>query len=110
MYEWNYAVQEMIDLHITETPTLDELANQIGYSKYYCSTQFQNIVGMTIKRYMAGRRLCIATIRIRDTHDPILDIALDCGYSSQGALTRAFKDAYGCTPAAYRKNPIYTFK
>ena len=33
------------------------------------------------------------------------EIAKRVGYSGQNSLTRAFKDAYGCTPAAYRKNP-----
>ncbi len=109
MYEWNYAVQELIDrieTHIQANPTLDELAKQIGYSKFYCSSQFQKIVGMTIRKYLAGRRLCAAAIKIRDTNRPIIDIVLEFGYSSQGALTRAFKDAYGCTPAAYRRNPV----
>lgn len=109
MYEWNYAVQEMIDwveTHIDCNPTLNELSRQIGYSKFYCSSQFRRIVGMSLRKYLAGRRLCAATIKVRDSNRPIIEIALECGYSSQGALTRAFKDAYGSTPAAFRKNPI----
>ena len=109
MYEWNYAVQELIDYvenNLSKSISIDDLAEQIGYSKFYCSTQFHRIVGMTFKKYIAGRRLCKATIAVRDTDIPIIEIALEYGYSSQGALTRAFKDAYGCTPAAYRRNPI----
>lgn len=107
MYEWNEAIQKMIDwieAHITETPSLLIMSKQIGYSPYYCSTKFHEVVGMTLKSYIAGRRLSRATLEIRDTDDRILDIAIKFGYSSQEALTRAFSAAYGCTPYAYRKN------
>lgn len=108
MYEWNEAIQKMIDWmeeHVAENPTLLEMSKQIGYSPYYCSTQFHRIVGMTLKSYMAGRRLCLATLAVRDTDRRILDIAVQYGFSSQEAFARAFAAAYGCTPYAFRKNP-----
>jgi len=106
MYGWIESIQKMIDWieeHICDNPSLLDMSKQIGYSPYYCSTKFHEIVGMTIKTYISGRRLAIAALAIRDTEDRILDIALNCGYSSQEALTRAFINAYGCTPAYYRK-------
>ena len=109
MYEWNESMQRMIDwieAHLTDNPSLLEMSGQIGYSPYYCSSRFHSIVGMTIKSYVAGRRLARAALDIRDTKMRILDIALKYGYSSQEALTRAFMDAYGCTPAAYRRKPV----
>ena len=109
MFEWNEAIQKMIywiEEHLTENPSLLELSRQVGYSPYYCSNRFHEIVGITIKSYIAGRRLACATLEIRDTKKRILDIAIKYGYSSQEALTRAFLSAYGCTPAAYRKNPV----
>jgi AraC-like DNA-binding protein len=108
MYEWNEAIQKMIDwieVHICDNPTLLDMSNQIGYSPYYCSTKFHEIVGMTLKSYMAGRRLCRSTLEIRDTNKRLLDIAIEYGYSSQEALTRAFVTAYSCTPSEYRKRP-----
>lgn len=109
MYEWNEAIQKMIywiEDNLTENLSLLEMSKQIGYSPYYCSTKFHEIVGITIKSYVSGRRLAKATLEIRDTNDRILDVAVKYGYSSQEALTRAFMSAYGCTPAAYRRKPV----
>ena len=109
MFEWNENVQKMIDWiesHLTEKLSLLEMSNKIGYSPYYCSCQFHEITGITFKSYIAGRRLAMATLEIRDTNARILDVAIKYGYSSQEALTRAFLYAFGCTPAAYRKNPV----
>lgn len=109
MFEWNEIVQRMIDwieMNLTEDFSLTEMSNQIGYSPYYCSSRFHEITGITIKSYIAGRRLAKAALEIRDTNARILDVAMKYGYSSQEALTRAFMSAFGCTPAAYRKNPV----
>lgn len=109
MFEWNETVQKMIDwieAHLTENPSLLEISQQVGYSPYYCSSRFHEVVGITFKSYIAGRRLAMAALEIRDTDTRILDIAVKYGYSSQEALTRAFMNAFGCTPAAYRKNPV----
>lgn len=109
MYEWNEAVQKMIDwieANITEDPSLLEMSKQIGYSPYYCSTQFHKICGMTIKSYISARRLALSAVEIKNTPERIIDIAVKYGYSSQEALTRAFSAAFGCTPAAYRVDPM----
>ena len=93
MGKWNYEVQKMIDFiedHIEESPTLDSVSQLLHYSKFYCSRQFRLAVGMTLKRYVAGRRLYHATIQVRDTTRPIIEIALEYGYSSQGAPDEGF--------------------
>lgn len=108
LYEWNEAVQKMLDWiekNIGENLTLLKISEQVGYSPYYCSVKFHKTCGMTIKRYISGRRLALAALELRDTKERIIDIALKYGFSSQEALTRAFAAAFGCTPAAYRRNP-----
>ena len=109
MYEWIYAIQKLIDFiddNAVDNPSLAEISKHLGYSPYYCSMQFHRVTGTTIKNYMAKRRLCMAALAVRDTDKRIIDIAFEYGYSAQSVLTRAFRDAYGCTPAAYRKNPV----
>ena len=99
-------VQQMIDWmeeHMEEGPTLQRVSHAVGYSPWYCSCMFHDVTGMTLKAYMTGRKIAMITEEIRDTGERIIDIAIKYGFSSQEALTRAFKEQYGCTPAAYRK-------
>lgn len=108
MNEWKVSIQKIIDwieINIENKPSLLEMSQKIGYSPYYCSYLFHQITGITLKSYIAGRRLCHATLELRDTNVRILDIALKYGYSSQEALTRALVNAYGLTPLTYRKSP-----
>ena len=61
MNQWNISVQQMIEWieqNIEEEPTLLKIAREVGYSPYYCSTLFHKICGLTMKSYLAGRRLC----------------------------------------------------
>jgi len=109
MTEWREAIERTlawIEDNITEDFTLLDLANQAGYSPFYFSRLFRLIVGTTIKKYIANRRLCRAALDIRDTKERIIDIAVKYGFSSQEVLTRALKSEYGYTPYAFRKNPI----
>ena len=96
-------VQQMIDWmeeNMDELPTLQKVSAAVGYSPWYCSCMFHDVTGMTMKSYIARRKLARITEEIRDTRERILDIAVKYGFSSQEALTRAFKEQYGCTPAA----------
>lgn len=53
------------------------------------------------------RRLLLerAAYRLVSTADPVIEIALDAGYGSPEAFTRAFGRAYGAAPSSYRRNP-----
>lgn len=53
---------------------------------------------MQLRDYLRRRRLAFALREVRDSERSLLDIALDYGFSSHEAFTRAFKDAYGVTP------------
>lgn len=112
MNEWNKNVQTIvgeidfcIKSHSDEELTLKRLAKTLGYSEFHVSRKFSEISGMSLRNYMRYRRLAFALKEIRDSDRGILDIALDYGFSSHEAFTRAFKAAYGTTPSEYRRNP-----
>lgn len=94
---------EWVEGNIKENPTLGGMSEHVGYSSFYCSIKFHEHVGITFKQYIAKRRLSLAEAEVKNTHRRFLDIAMDYGFSSQEAFTRAFAKAYGCTPYQYRK-------
>ncbi|MGB8453206.1 MAG: AraC family transcriptional regulator [Anaerocolumna sp.] len=92
-----------VEDNIEETPTLDAMARYVGYSSYYCSAKFHEVVGMSFKEYVQHRKLALAVRELLNTDKRILDIAIQYGFSSNEAFTRAFSKIYGCSPNEYRK-------
>ena len=112
MFEWNRLIQYMVDeidrgLQCRESDalTLQALASRLGYSTFHTTRKFREISGMQFREYLRRRQLAFALKEVRDSQRPLLDIALDYGFSSHAAFTHAFKAAYGVTPTAYRKAP-----
>ena len=85
--------------------TLCHLSRKLGYSEFYTTRKFKEISGIQLRDYLRFRKLAFALIEVRDSERGILEIALDYGFSSHEAFTRAFKGTYGITPSDYRKNP-----
>lgn len=113
MNEWLRNIQRITDEidrcirnRNDETLTLELLAGKFGYSEYHFSRRFREVSGMQLRDYLRYRRLAFALKRLRDTDDRILDIALEYGFSSHEAFTRAFREAYGITPSEYRSHPV----
>lgn len=113
MYEWYKNIQNIVGSidkciknHDSEALTLKRLSEELGYSEFYVSRKFKEIAGMSLKNYLHHRKLAFALKDIRDTQTGILDIALDYGFSSNEAFTRAFKKAYGVSPVKYRNHPV----
>ena len=112
MYEWQKQIQIFVDEidkciknYNDEALTLSFLSRSLGYSEFYTTRKFKEISGMQFRDYLRLRKLAFALKEVRDSDKSFLDIALDYGFSSNEAFTRAFKGTYGMTPSEYRKNP-----
>ncbi|WP_229678959.1 AraC family transcriptional regulator [Silvimonas amylolytica] len=82
--------------------TLDYLADACGMSRFSLIRVFGVVTGHTVMRYVRERRLSEAARQLVGGASSILDVALDAGYHSHEAFTRAFHDAFGLTPEALR--------
>ncbi len=112
MYQWEKQIQQIVDeidssirTHNDEALTLSALSRRLGYSEYHMSRKFREIAGLSLRDYLRRRKLAFALKELRDSQRSILAIALDYGFSTHEAFTRAFKSTYGVTPGEYRANP-----
>ena len=96
-----------IESHIDEDLSLDKIAKELNYSKFYISRTFVEKTECTIYKYIKGRRLTLAAQKLIETQKPIIDIAYEAHYTSQQAFTLAFNQLYLCAPQTYRKNGIF---
>ena len=91
-----------IESHLALDLTLDEIADAGCVSRYHMSRVFAVTMGCPIMRYMRGRRLTEAARALAKGAPDIMNLALDVGYGSHEAFTRAFREQFGLTPEAVR--------
>jgi AraC family transcriptional regulator len=91
-----------IDSHFAGAITLEEIAKVSGVSRFYLSRAFGEATGRSVMRYVRGRRLTDAARSLSAGASDILSVALEAGYGSHEAFTRAFRDQFGLTPETVR--------
>jgi AraC family transcriptional regulator len=91
-----------IESHLASPLTLDEIAGVGGISRFHMVRAFAAATGLSVMRYVRARRLSEAARALAGGAPDILALALDAGYGSHEAFTRAFRDHFGVTPEAVR--------
>ena len=98
------AMMRFIHSHYQEPVSIEDIAQAAHISKRACFRLFQERLHMTPVEYMTGYRLRNARQRLADTDESITQIAYSCGLGSSSYFGKRFRERYGCTPAAYRKD------
>jgi AraC family transcriptional regulator len=91
-----------VESHFAGEISLDQVAAAGGVSRYYLSRAFAEATGFPVMQYVRARRLSEAARSLAAGAPDILSVALEAGYGSHGAFTRAFRDQFGLTPEAVR--------
>ena len=84
--------------------SLSKLSEQIGYDYSYVSRFFKKNVGISFNTYVNYYRLSHACYLMENSNAPIIQCALESGYTSLRSFNRNFKAYFNVTPAEYRKN------
>ncbi|HET9950484.1 MAG TPA: AraC family transcriptional regulator [Candidatus Eisenbacteria bacterium] len=86
-----------------EAWTLERLGEEAGLSRSSLHERFVHFIGQPPMQYLTQWRMQIASGLLRDTNATLVEVALDVGYESEAAFSRAFKRVAGVAPGAWRK-------
>ncbi|CAM3959203.1 AraC family transcriptional regulator [Saccharibacillus endophyticus] len=96
-------VRAFIDANFSDPNlSLSLIADRFELSSSYLSRLFKDAFGENFVDYLAGVRIDSAKKLLKETTDPIQDIALRVGYANYMSFSRAFKKIASTTPGEYR--------
>lgn len=97
-------IQSYLALNYAQVLKLDELAARFYMNKTYLCEMFKKECGVTVVTFLRDIRMAVAAQHLRNTGDPIQQIASGVGYPDSAYFTRIFRSLYGMSPETYRKN------
>jgi AraC family transcriptional regulator len=95
-------VQLFIQEHLDEELSLDRLARVAHFSPYHFHRIFRGLVGEGVNEYVRRLRLESAALALKSSGHSIIRVALDAGYGTHEAFSRAFRQQFGVSPSQYR--------
>ena len=80
------------------------IAAESGYSRTHFLRTFRASTGYSPHDWLTRLRIEEAKIRLQKKANSLIDIALECGFSSHGHFSSTFRKIVGVTPREYRRN------
>ena len=88
--------------NLDEALDLEALASPACMAPLHFHRVFRGLTGETPLQMHRRLRLERAAWRLKEGDEPVLRVALDAGYETHEAFTRAFRGAFGRSPTDYR--------
>ena len=90
-------IMEYIEKHLTESFTLDDIANDIYMDRYYMCHLFKRLTGSTIFQYVRMKRIALAKDLLMNGNS-VTDTCHMAGFNDYSNFIRTFKNITGYTP------------
>lgn len=92
-----------IETQLRNDLDLAKVAGHCKLSPFALARSFALATGWPVMKYIRARRLSQAALALGQGAPDILQVALDTGYSSHEAFTRAFSELFGVNPRQVRE-------
>ncbi|MCB6182655.1 AraC family transcriptional regulator [Leeia sp. TBRC 13508] len=94
--------RELIQDCLCETFSLEEIAKQVGMSRYHLIRRFQQIYGQTPHAYQLDQRILSARQQLK-RGAKLSELANQLGFADQSHFQRVFKQRLAVTPRQYQQ-------
>jgi signal transduction histidine kinase/ligand-binding sensor domain-containing protein/DNA-binding response OmpR family regulator len=100
-------VREVVNQHLLDTDfSVEQLCREMAMSNSQLHRKLTALTGYSASRFIRYIRLTQAKTLLRDTDDPVVNIAYDSGFSDPNYFSRSFKKEFGITPSDFREGIV----
>ena len=96
-------VVEIISADLSKHYSIENLAAPFGISPSSLKNYFQGVYGKNISTWLREARMSAASMALRESNQPVAEIAAKVGYENASKFSAAFKSFLGETPLEYRR-------
>jgi AraC family transcriptional regulator len=93
---------DYIQAHLDEKLSLESIATQLNLSVHYFCELFTQSTGIPPYKYVLQQRVERSKQLLKQSDQPLTEIALDCGFANQSHFSRHFTKLAGTPPKKYR--------
>jgi AraC family transcriptional regulator len=95
-------VQAFVRDHIADVLHVERLAAEVHMSQYHFARMFKQATGQPPHLYVVMQRVSHAKALLQETDLPLLEVAEQSGFRTQGHFTGVFRRYTGVTPRTFR--------
>jgi AraC family transcriptional regulator len=95
-----------IQTHLDEDLTPEQLGELAGFSPHHFHRVFRGMLDESVMGYIRRLRLERAAFQLKHGKTEVLGVALQAGYESHEAFTRAFRAQFKVTPSEFRDEGV----
>jgi AraC-like DNA-binding protein len=103
-----YKVSAYVNDHLYEKITVQMLADHLELNRSYLSRAFKKDTSITLIDYIHSVKIDEAKRLLLHTQEPIVEISLILGFSSQSHFQTLFKKVVGKSPGKFRNSNFLT--
>lgn len=94
-----YKAIDLMEQHIEETLTCEEIARRVGLSRRQMERQFMQYTGLSPLKYYLSLRLSRAHSLLQQTRLSVSQVAAGSGFCSLEHFSRVYRAKFGCAPS-----------